>query len=97
MTTGNTVIDALLLWMKDRLPPLQEPEQAYGSAAEIFENPETPVVLVTGHRRESFGKGFEQICTALRELAQKHPHVQIYPVHLNSKGARAGAPAACRD
>lgn len=85
VTTGNTVIDALL-WMKDRLPPLQTPEQIYGSAANIFESSDAPVVLVTGHRRESFGKGFEQICTALRELAQKHPDVQIvYPVHLNPR------------
>ena len=41
-------------------------------------------MLVTGHRRESFGGGFERICQALRELASKYPQLQIvYPVHLN--------------
>jgi len=40
--------------------------------------------LVTGHRRESFGGGFERICEALRQIAIRHPQVQIvYPVHLN--------------
>lgn len=42
------------------------------------------MILVTGHRRESFGRGFEQICQALAEIAHTHPEVQIvYPVHLN--------------
>lgn len=42
------------------------------------------MILVTGHRRESFGRGFEQICRALAEIAYTHPEVQIvYPVHLN--------------
>lgn len=42
------------------------------------------LVLVTGHRRESFGDGFERICDALAFTAQKHPEVQIvYPMHLN--------------
>ena len=42
------------------------------------------MILVTGHRRESFGLGFEQICQALAEIAHTHPEVQIvYPVHLN--------------
>ncbi|VEI47959.1 UDP-N-acetyl glucosamine-2-epimerase [Actinobacillus equuli] len=42
------------------------------------------MILVTGHRRESFGQGFERICQALVELANQHPEVQIvYPVHLN--------------
>jgi len=40
--------------------------------------------LVTGHRRENFGRGFEEICEALSQLAAKYPEVQIiYPVHLN--------------
>ena len=42
------------------------------------------LILVTGHRRENFGKGFEEICHALAEIAQKNPDVEIlYPVHLN--------------
>jgi len=44
----------------------------------------SPLILVTGHRRESFGRGFEDICRAIRELAQLHSEVGvIYPVHLN--------------
>ena len=42
------------------------------------------MILVTGHRRESFGGGFERICQALKQIASDHPDVQIcYPVHLN--------------
>ena len=43
-----------------------------------------PYILVTGHRRESFGDGFERICTALKAIAEQHPDYDIvYPVHLN--------------
>ncbi len=82
--TGNTVIDALL-WMRDRVRqrPLTEFEKAYGSATEIVAG-NAPIILVTGHRRESFGGGFEDICTALRRIATSHPGVHIIsPVHLN--------------
>ncbi|MGL9733526.1 MAG: UDP-N-acetylglucosamine 2-epimerase [Symbiopectobacterium sp.] len=42
------------------------------------------MILVTGHRRENFGGGFELICTALASIARRHPEAQIlYPVHLN--------------
>ncbi|GIL14595.1 MAG: hypothetical protein BroJett038_33150 [Chloroflexota bacterium] len=42
------------------------------------------MVLITGHRRESFGAGFKNICNAIVRLAEKHPHVHfVYPVHLN--------------
>ncbi|MCV5870627.1 UDP-N-acetylglucosamine 2-epimerase, partial [Escherichia coli] len=42
------------------------------------------LILVTGHRRESFGGGFERICEALAQTAKQHPNVQIlYPMHLN--------------
>ena len=42
------------------------------------------VILVTGHRRENFGQGFEEICQALRDIARENPDVKIiYPVHLN--------------
>lgn len=78
--TGNTVIDAL----QDIASVIEtdaelsvEMERRFGLAAD------RKVVLVTGHRRESFGAGFERICRALGRLADR-PDVQIvYPVHLN--------------
>jgi UDP-N-acetylglucosamine 2-epimerase (non-hydrolysing) len=80
--TGNTVIDALLS-VSERLindaSLRQTQEQTFH-----FLDPERRLVLVTGHRRESFGGGFERICKALSELAQQFPDVDIlYPVHLN--------------
>ena len=82
--TGNTVIDALL-WMvaQVRQKADQTWSSAFGSAREVLRT-DAPIVLVTGHRRESFGDGFERICQALRTLAERHPNVHIvYPVHLN--------------
>jgi UDP-N-acetylglucosamine 2-epimerase (non-hydrolysing) len=80
--TGNTVIDALL-WIRDRLEPISDFSSVYGSAGPLLaEN--RPFVLVTGHRRESFGGGFQRICKALKRIAQTHPEVDlVYPVHLN--------------
>ena len=80
--TGNTVIDALYL-ARDKLrndPAMtSQIESDFG-----FLNPENKKILVTGHRRESFGTGFESICTAIRQIAIENPNVQvIYPVHLN--------------
>ncbi len=80
--TGNTVIDALL-YMKKHLnhDAIQQelPENIF-----TLINDAKPYVLITGHRRESFGDGFENICQAIRELAKLHPEWQfIYPVHLN--------------
>ncbi len=80
--TGNTVIDALLqvvdkvktdtaliATLKAKFPELDETKK---------------LILVTGHRRESFGGGFERICEALVEIATAHPDTQIlYPMHLN--------------
>lgn len=81
--TGNTVIDALL-WMRDRLPILDAGHTVYGSASRIVDNPESKILLVTGHRRESFGDGFQRICQALKDIALAHPDLSIvYPVHLN--------------
>jgi UDP-N-acetylglucosamine 2-epimerase (non-hydrolysing) len=80
--TGNTVIDALL-WVRKKL---QEDQSLTVSLAADFEflDPDKKLILVTGHRRESFGGGFERICEALRQIATMHPQVQIlYPVHLN--------------
>ena len=96
VVTGNTVIDALL-WMRERLDSRQNGRSKIlggldidaGFAARFFcaseqQNGGHKLVLVTGHRRESFGDGFMQICQAIRTLADSHPEVGIiYPVHLN--------------
>ncbi|WP_449431674.1 non-hydrolyzing UDP-N-acetylglucosamine 2-epimerase [Pseudomonas putida] len=82
VVTGNTVIDALL----DVVKRLDEDAALLATAAEptAFMDPARKFILVTGHRRESFGGGFERICKALIEVAQQHPDVDvIYPVHLN--------------
>jgi UDP-N-acetylglucosamine 2-epimerase (non-hydrolysing) len=77
--TGNTVIDALM-WVRERVRR-QQPELPFGLADELDGN---QVVLVTGHRRESFGKGFENICGAIRETADAFSKVLfVYAVHLN--------------
>ncbi|MGA4321737.1 non-hydrolyzing UDP-N-acetylglucosamine 2-epimerase [Ectopseudomonas hydrolytica] len=79
--TGNTVIDALL-WMRDHQRASQWQPAADSPLAAL--DPGKRLVLITGHRRENFGKGFEQICQALAELAGRYPQVQfVYPVHLN--------------
>ncbi|ELB2885212.1 UDP-N-acetylglucosamine 2-epimerase (non-hydrolyzing) [Vibrio alginolyticus] len=80
--TGNTVIDALLL-IKEKI---DHDETLQHSLYEQFPflREDKKLVLVTGHRRESFGGGFERICEALAYTAQKHPEAQIvYPMHLN--------------
>ena len=75
--TGNTVIDALL-WTVER----ERQQDAEWSKKYDFGN--SRVVLITGHRRENFGGGFEDICAAIQQLASDHPDVQfVYPVHLN--------------
>ena len=80
--TGNTVIDALL-WTRDRLPSMEHLNADFGSATNALAS-SAKIVLVTGHRRESFGDGFLQICTALKKIALQNPDVQlVYPVHLN--------------
>ncbi|OOR99926.1 UDP-N-acetylglucosamine 2-epimerase (non-hydrolyzing) [Haemophilus paracuniculus] len=82
--TGNTVIDALF---EVRQKIQQNPPLATALAARYpFLNPDQKMILVTAHRREHFGEGFERICQALATLAEQHPTVQIvYPVHLNPK------------
>jgi UDP-N-acetylglucosamine 2-epimerase (non-hydrolysing) len=80
--TGNTVIDALL-WVRDRFNSDVSLAQQLANNYP-FLDANKKLILVTGHRRESFGKGFERICSALAEIACQHPEVQIvYPVHLN--------------
>lgn len=82
LVTGNSVIDALLLARaKLAASPalLRELQKRFA-----FLRSDRRLVLVTGHRRESFGAGFESICRALVELARRHPDIEIlYPVHLN--------------
>jgi len=82
VVTGNTVIDALL-WVRDRV--LDDCNlNAQLAARYPFLDASKKLVLVTGHRRESFGDGFERICSALAQIARQHPEAQIvYPVHLN--------------
>lgn len=80
--TGNTVIDALL----DVVKRLKNDKalQARAAAPTASLSASRKLILVTGHRRESFGGGFERICQALIEVAQQHPGVDVvYPVHLN--------------
>ncbi len=80
--TGNTVIDALLM-VKNKLDSDQGLEALLG-AQFPFLDVNKKLLLVTGHRRESFGGGFERICKALVEVANTHPNLQVvYPVHLN--------------
>ncbi|HGK7507493.1 non-hydrolyzing UDP-N-acetylglucosamine 2-epimerase [Kluyvera cryocrescens] len=80
--TGNTVIDALF-WVRDRVMN-DEALRTELSERYPFLSNDKKMILVTGHRRESFGQGFEKICHALAEIAATNPDVQIvYPVHLN--------------
>jgi UDP-N-acetylglucosamine 2-epimerase (non-hydrolysing) len=80
--TGNTVIDALL-WVRDRFNSDASLAQQLANTYP-FLDASKKLILVTGHRRESFGGGFERICSALADIARQHPDVQIvYPVHLN--------------
>jgi UDP-N-acetylglucosamine 2-epimerase (non-hydrolysing) len=82
LVTGNTVVDALFVMTK-RLAD----DDALRAAFDVqfaFLRTGQPMVLVTGHRRENFGDGFERICAALGTLAERFPDVDIvYPVHLN--------------
>jgi UDP-N-acetylglucosamine 2-epimerase (non-hydrolysing) len=78
--TGNTVVDALL----EAVGKLRADEaQSRALDARFGINPALRTVLVTGHRRESFGQGFERMCDALAQLAAREDVQIIYPVHLN--------------
>jgi UDP-N-acetylglucosamine 2-epimerase (non-hydrolysing) len=77
--TGNTVIDALL-FARNKLQ--KNPSSFFQKYS--WYNSDRKLILITGHRRESFGAGFEHICTAIQALAKKYPECNfIYPVHLN--------------
>ncbi len=79
--TGNTVIDALC-HVQEAIENNTELRKQLSSRFP-FIDPQKRIILVTGHRRESFGDGFENICQALKELASRDDVQIIYPVHLN--------------
>jgi len=75
--TGNTVIDAVL-FIRDQLEQGRLPRPPWP-----FLDPDRKLILVTAHRRESFGEGFERICQALARLAERSDAQIVYPVHCN--------------
>jgi UDP-N-acetylglucosamine 2-epimerase (non-hydrolysing) len=78
-TVGNTVIDALMLGLE-----ILKNNNYKVSSKDLLKDITGRIVLITGHRRESFGKPFGNICEAIRQLAEKYPDADfIYPVHLN--------------
>lgn len=87
LVTGNTVIDALQ-WVSGKISGSPELKNLIGEKLEeaglSINLTNSPYVLITGHRRENFGQGFEGICMALKQLATTYPNVNfVYPVHLN--------------
>lgn len=87
--TGNTVIDALY-WVVDKIKKDEalsaELKGVLATAGYDINrlNNGKKLVLITGHRRENFGDGFINMCTAIRDLTQKYPDVDfVYPMHLN--------------
>lgn len=80
LVTGNTVIDAL----QQVVEKLKTPELSEEFKKKFnFLNPQKRLILVTGHRRENFGDGFERICQALKTLSERSDVQIVYPVHLN--------------
>lgn len=81
--TGNTVVDALL----EVVERIEQSETLSRKLADQFPflDRSKKLVLVTGHRRESFGQGFENICSAIRQIAERDDVQVIYPVHLNPR------------
>lgn len=89
VVTGNTVIDALKTVVSkinndlDLQNQLQEDIKGFGYDSSRIEQGRR-MVLITGHRRENFGKGFLNICRSIQELATKYPDIDfVYPMHLN--------------
>lgn len=82
IVTGNTVIDAL----QDSVKKVTHADYTNDEIENVKQIIDTTkdLILVTGHRRENFGKGFINICNALRDIVEQRPNTQIiYPVHLN--------------
>lgn len=76
---GNTVIDSLLLCLEK----VNKSRAYYETKYNVINNFER-LILITGHRRENFGQGFEDICTAIKRLSEQYPSFLFYyPVHLN--------------
>jgi len=83
VVTGNTVIDALLT-VVEKSRTVDFSSELLAELPFLTDEKIPRMVLVTGHRRENFGQGFEEICQALADLATMHLEVQfVYPVHLN--------------
>lgn len=84
--TGNTVIDALL-WVKARLANYDDTVWREAVGGQVFArlaDSNRKLILITGHRRENFGQGFIDLCSAIKQLAQAHSDWEfVYPVHLN--------------
>jgi UDP-N-acetylglucosamine 2-epimerase len=92
--TGNTVVDALRAVLA-KLPASGAPPASAPAVLHTLP-PQAPLVLVTGHRRESFEGGLATVCRALAELSTRHPEARfIYPVHLNPN-VRATVDASLR-
>jgi len=86
VVTGNTVIDALFLVLKniEKDPIKKESIVSFLDKKLSFSWREVPYVVITGHRRENFGQSLIQICSAIRDLANTYQDKHfIYPVHLN--------------
>jgi UDP-N-acetylglucosamine 2-epimerase (non-hydrolysing) len=86
IVTGNTVIDALLT-VVDKIRSHESEKQKMFEVVKSagFEvNLDRKIILITGHRRENFGDGFQNMCKAMKALAQKYSDADlVYPVHLN--------------
>jgi UDP-N-acetylglucosamine 2-epimerase (non-hydrolysing) len=84
--TGNTVIDALLM-VRDKTEQMDHQQWIDLLGDHLYQritDTSRKLILITGHRRENFGQGFVDLCTAIKQLAEKHPDWDlIYPVHLN--------------
>lgn len=82
LVTGNTVIDALF----ESVDKVQQNPSSFIKEINAEIGDKKDIILVTGHRRENHGQGFEKICKALKTIAEKKPGVLIiFPVHLNPK------------
>ena len=86
VVTGNTVIDALLMELQTQRTDLAIRDGIDRELSALLgaDWADTPFVLITGHRRENFGSGFDEICAAIATLARHFPEYRfVYPVHLN--------------
>jgi UDP-N-acetylglucosamine 2-epimerase len=90
VVTGNTVVDALQ-WAAARLEAHPQIGEHFG-----FLSPSKKLILVTGHRRESFDGGLQRVCQALREISSRDDVQIVYPVHLNPRVAQIAATALDR-